>query len=174
MAPNRYARITAHRAGYVAGELDVPVDTHQLPPHWAELRLQPALTLHEGVPLRITLSNDDLDYGAAWEPAFNLPGERGPLKVVGLESSTEGPHRLMAEWSTADRLYLWAEIYYKEESFEATGSGSASMLLQRGWTRDTRNPVTVTVGLPRSARATGGVNGKVEVTLTLGPAYATP
>jgi hypothetical protein len=172
--PDRFPHITAYRQGFVAGALDVPVGLQRPETLSAELRLQPHLTLHEGTPLRITLSNDDLDYGAAWEPDFNLPGERGPVKVVAIESTTDGPHALRAQWSTADRLHLWAEIYYKEESFAASGDREATLLLPRRWTRDPLNGVIVTVGLPRSARATGGLTGAVDVTLTLVPAYASP
>jgi hypothetical protein len=172
--PTRSPRITAYRDGYVGSILPVPFGLQRPAPVSVELRLQPQVTLDEGVPLRITLSNDDLDYGYAEDESFGLPGERGPVKVVFLRSATDGPHALRAEWSTPDQLHLWAEIYYLEQSFVAFGTGTASLLLPRGWARDPRNPVVVTVGLPRSARATGGISGTVNVTLTLGPAYPAP
>ena len=171
---NQDPYITAYRDGYIAGRLNVPRGLVAPAPVSVELKLQPTLELNEGIPLHTTLSNDDVDYGPEWGPQFGLPVERGPVKVVWIRTTSRGPHILRAEWSSADRLSLWAEVYYKEVHVEGSGSGSAVVEVPADWTQDRLNPVTVSVGLPRTARDSGGLPGMINLTLSLTPKYPAP
>lgn len=128
--------------------------------------LQPVLLLLEGVPLRFTLTNDDVDYGLEGDGSSAF-GERGPVKVMEVRSSGPGPWELRAEWMGSTRLHLWAERYYDMDGLTASGTGSAALALPRGWASDGFDLTTVSVGLPRSARASGGLPAPVDVTITL-------
>lgn len=133
-----------------------------------DLKLQPALVLTDR--LDFTLTNDAIDYGEDARLFPELPGRRGPVKVIGLAPRTSGAVEVRAEWSGSAPLHMWVEKPYLEQSDEASSGATPNELvlsLPSGWAQDSKNGPILTVGLPYESRSTGGLPSPVSVRLSL-------
>lgn len=168
------AQVRVYCPGFFGTYRDVPFRTGEAPPAaLMDISLKHRDALIEDRPLETVLTNADPDYGNESDIAFGLPGARGPVKVLALQPRTFGAVELRAEWMGQDRLEMWVEKTYMEVSMQATSSPRQTNVLTLTipgmWAVDAMNPAVVTVGLPRSARATGGLSGPVPVRLSVTP-----
>ncbi len=133
-----------------------------------EFVLRPGLVLSD--QLDVQLTENDPDYGYDGDEVFNLPGKRGPVKVVFLQPQTDLPLQVTATWPGADPLGMWVEKRYLEVSIEATRSSAGNvleLLLPSGWANDRLNNAILTVGM-RGPR--GVLSGPTPIHLSLTPA----
>ena len=168
------AQVRVYCPGFFGTYRDVPTGTGEAPPVASiEISLKHRDALIEDRPIETVLTNADPDYGYESDVAFGLPGARGPVKLIVLQPRTSGPVEVRAEWTGQDRLQMWVEKTYMEVSMEATPSPSGDNVLTLQiapmWAIDAMNPAVITIGLPRSARATGGLSGPVPIRLSVTP-----
>ena len=130
-----------------------------------EVKGQRAVTAVSGVPVEITLSNDDLNW-LTDENGYSC----GPCRIVALELPSRGPVAIRVEWSGPTPIFVWVEgdrwagdLVRLREVVPPFGASDANLTIPIEWRE---SYLVLKVGLPYGGRFPAGsapVSVRIEV-----------